>query len=458
MIQAMLINGWLFVALALAAPTHTLTVGSTGAAFRTIGAALIAARPGDTILVSPGLYREKLVIDKPLVLRGIDHPTIRGDGKGSVITITADRCTVRGFRIEQSGLRLEDNDAGILVKSDGNTIADNELRHILFGIYLSAANDNTIVGNRIEGRSELDIGRRGNGIHLWNCTGNTFADNVIVRVRDGIYFDHADHNVVRRNRIERSRYGLHYMYSNVSLFEENLLYGNYAGAALMYSDELTFRRNVFFRNRVGYSALGVLFKDCDRSLAEQNVIADNGVGLFLDNSMHNLFRRNLIIGNDAAIQLFSSALDNTFTENVFIDNLSPLRLVGRRTTTHWSHHRRGNYWDGYTGYDLDGDGIGDLPFRIQNIFQYLEGRHARLRLYLYSPAAQALARAEALFPVIEGSHERDPFPLMRPPPLDIPERIWPGRFQRRSPSPPSAFLSLALFGVSLTILWREQRR
>lgn len=436
----------------------TLRVAPSGAPFQTLSQALRAASSGDSILVDPGTYSEDLVLKRRISLIGKDFPLIQGKGRGSVITVQADGCRIEGFRIENSGLRLEDSDAGILIQSNGNIVANNRLDRILFGIYLQAGDDNRIEGNRIQGRPELDIGRRGNGIHLWNCARNSFRNNWINQVRDGIYFDHADDNSVEGNRILNSRYGLHYMYSNVSLFQGNLLYGNYAGAALMYSRRITLRANTFFRNRVGYSALGILFKDCDDSVAEGNLMGDNGVGIFLDNSMNNRFQANRIVDNDVAIQLYSSALDNLFSGNVFVNNLSPLRLIGKRSKTRWNSLRGGNYWDGYAGYDLDGDGIGDVPYFIQNIFQYLEGNNPRLRLFLYSPAAQALSQAEQLFPVIQLSEEVDHQPLMRP---GVPQAAagvpLPAR-ERAGLSIPGLLCSCLMLALPLALIRRHSRR
>ncbi|MEO8168805.1 MAG: hypothetical protein ABI623_11190, partial [bacterium] len=50
----------------------------------------------------------------------------------------------------------------------------------------------------------------------------------------------------------------------------------------------------------------------------------------------------------------------------------------------------------------------------QNVFQYLEGQNANVRVYLYSPASQALAVAASAFPIISINEESDNHPLMRP--------------------------------------------
>jgi nitrous oxidase accessory protein len=144
--------------------------------------------------------------------------------------------------------------------------------------------------------------------------------------------------------------------------------------------------------------------------------------MFFEASTDNLFRHNIIAQNDVALQMFQNSERNTFTENNFIDNLNPLSLVGKRTLTQWSENGRGNYWSAYDGYDLDHDGIGDIPMKIQNVFDYLEGQHPNLRLYLYSPASQALAVAAKAFPIIEINQEVDEHPLMRP--IDL-EKITP---------------------------------
>jgi nitrous oxidase accessory protein len=176
------------------------------------------------------------------------------------ISLLAPGCSIRGFRIEQSGGMLVYEDSGILLKSDGNHIENNQLRDVLFGIYFFRANHNTIAGNVLYGRKELGFGERGAGIHIWNCADNTITGNTITDMRDGMYLQNADRSVIRGNRVFAVRYGLHYMYSNDNVFEDNIFEDNVAGAAIMYSRNIRFWRNAFVHNR-GFSSFGVLFQD-----------------------------------------------------------------------------------------------------------------------------------------------------------------------------------------------------
>jgi nitrous oxidase accessory protein len=381
--------------------------------FRTIQAAVTDARTGDVITVEPGRYEGNLLLDKTVHLIGKGRPIVRGTRSGSIVTVRAAGCTLQGFRIERSGSSLMDEDSGVLLHSNGNQIVDNELSDVLFGIYFFNSNDNVVRSNVIRGRKQIEYGERGAGLHFWNCLRNTIEGNTISDTRDGMYLQNASESAIRHNRIKDVRYGLHYMYSNDNVFEDNVFEDSIAGAAIMYSTRIQLRRNRFVHNR-GFSSFGILFQDSTAITAEQNIIADNGRGIFAEALRTSVFRHNLISGNDTAVEMFSSAEGNEFTENNFIANLSPIHVIGASTSTRWSSNGRGNYWSEYDGYDLDGDGIGDVPFRIRNLFEKLESNHPRLRLYFQSPAAQALVAAERAFPIMRSASEADVHPLMRP--------------------------------------------
>jgi nitrous oxidase accessory protein len=395
-----------------AAQARTLIV-SPGSAITSISEAVRAAEPGDTIEVRPGTYIENVALYRSVEIVGIGKPVIRGLGKASVVTVTADHCIVRGFVIEHSGGMLVDEDAGILLKSSNNRIEDNELRDVLFGIYLLRSDHNYVGGNTIRGRPLHDIGDRGSGIHIWNSSYNTLERNTILEARDGMYLQNAYRSVIRANRVHNLRYGLHYMYSDDNEFEGNLFYNNVAGAAIMYSKRVRFRHNEFLHNR-GFASYGVLFQSDENCTAEGNVIADNAVGIFMEALQSSTLRNNLLAGNDVALRVFSSATGNLFEKNNIVENLSPLEVIGSHTDNLWNGAVSGNYWSDYDGFDLDGDGVGDTPYSIQNIFEHLEAGMPLLRLYLFSPAAQSLEIAERGFPVFQREQETDRLPLMKP--------------------------------------------
>ncbi len=371
------------------------------------------AHTGDTICVRDGIYTGNIAINKRLTLIGLEMPVIDGEGKGSVITIRADSCVIRGFVVEHSGTMLVEEDAGILIQSNKNLIEDNILRDVLFGIYFFHGEGNITRRNTITGRAYLELGERGSGIHIWNSNDNTFIGNTITDARDGFYIQNASRMLIEGNEVDHVRYGLHYMYADSNTFLNNRFHDNVAGAAIMYSKGIIFRKNSFIHNR-GVSSFGVLFQDCHHSTADSNVFADNVVGLFFEASTDNTFQENVIAQNDVALEMFQNSTGNTFSQNNFIDNLNPLLLIGKTTRTHWSSQGIGNYWSTYDGYDLDGDDIGDVPMKIQNVFQYLEGKNENLQLYLYSPASQALAAATKAFPIIDINQELDESPLIHP--------------------------------------------
>ena len=430
----------------------TLTVGPN-AQFQLIQTALNNAQPGDVIEVRSGVYNENLLIDKQLSLVGIDHPIVRGNGSGSVVVITTDSCVFRGFRVEHSGGDLQTEDSGILLKSSHNQIEQNELSDILYGIYFFRSHGNYIRGNTIRGRRELEAGERGAGLHLWDSPDNTIEDNNISYMRDGMYIQSCNGNQIRRNHVSNLRYGLHYMFSDRNVFEDNFFENNVAGAAIMYSNHIAFRRNAFVHNR-GFSSFGILFQECNELIAENNFIIDNATGIFMEALRKTRFQHNVIAQNDVGMQMFSNADENVFTENNFVDNLTTLQLIGKSTTTKWSENGRGNFWSGYDGYDMNEDGRGDVPQRVQDIFVYIAGNHPRLQIYLDSPAAKALAVAERTFPVLKGSQEIDSAPLMRA--VDLRYPFAADQHHPRFKFLP-ALIATVMFVGALVVMWKGQR-
>lgn len=159
-----------------AAQAATITVGPEGCDYVSIQRAVEEANPGDTISVQSGTFRENVVVDKTLILRGTDSgsgkPIVDGKGVGSAIILTADQITLEGFVVKNSGF----GKAGIEVKSDNNRIRNNLVtENKWYGISLSDSDDNVISGNVVSKNKYgiwIPAGSEANRI-----TQNEFANN-----------------------------------------------------------------------------------------------------------------------------------------------------------------------------------------------------------------------------------------------------------------------------------------
>ncbi len=407
-------GGWrslLLFGVAVPLSARVLWVG-TGGEFPTVEAALRAARPGDTIRLQPGVYREwGLVVEVPIVLEGNGAAVFDAEGKGEILRVRASGVTIRGLVLRRSGVSfLRDNAAIRLDSVQDCRIERNRLEENFFGIYLARSARCTVQANSILGKAEREASA-GNGIHLWYCRDILVRGNTIARHRDGIYFEFVQRSTVEENHSERNlRYGLHFMFSDSCLYRRNRFRENRAGVAVMYSRFITMEENRFEDNW-GSSVFGLLLKDIYRSRIRRNTFVHNTVGMYIEGSDHNVVDSNRFERNGWALRLMASAQHNVFRANSFVANTFDLSTNSTRSF----NELRGNYWSRYRGYDLDGDGYGDVPFHPVGLFALLVERFPPVVLLLHSLLVELLELAERVLPVLTPAAIVDPRPLMGQP-------------------------------------------
>lgn len=405
----------------------TATSGAGASAAKIPLSRLIAeAAAGATISVPPGVHSGPLEITKPLTLSGQPGAVIDGNGKGDVIRIAGSHVTVHGLVLENSGTSLTRENAGIFVerRAADVTLDNNVLRHVLFGIYLDGPADTKIRHNRIYGMTELRVPDRGDGIHLWNDTGVLVEDNDVRGARDGIYIYVSPHNRIIGNRIHDVRYGVHYMYSNHDVLAKNSSYNNTAGYALMMSDHIQVFGNLAYDDR----QYGLLLNYVTYSNIARNsvygihgeegaggglILGAGGKGIFVYNSEHDRFHLNSISECRIGVHVTAGSDDDRFYDNSFIGNRIQVEYV-QSTREEWSWHGVGNYWSDYQGWDLNGDGIGDVPYRPISGVDVLLWKYPTASLLMSSPAVLALRYVQRAFPVFTPPGVQDSYPLMRP--------------------------------------------
>jgi len=375
-----------------------------------IAAAISQAQPGDVVRVERGLYREHLIIDKPLTLKGMGRPTISGDNQGDTLRITAEDVVIDGFNVRDSGDSLLDQNAGIYIRPGAHraVVRNCALSYNLFGLWIEKANDVRIENNLITGKREYRSSQRGNGIQLYNTTGARIIGNQISFVRDAIYVDVSHHAIFRGNRLHHSRYGTHYMNSYHNLWEDNDVYLNRGGLALM-----EVRNQVVRNNRAwGNSDHGIMLRTIQDTLVENNVVAGNTRGFFIYDAEYNTLRGNLIVDNIVGMHVWAGSKNNQVERNDFIGNREQVRYVAARDEL-WGV-KDGNYWSNYLGWDRNGDAAGDVPYEANDMVDRLSWRHPMMKLLLASPAVQTLRMVGQQFPLLRAPSIVDPKPRMQP--------------------------------------------
>jgi parallel beta-helix repeat protein len=233
--------------------------------------ALRAAEPGDRILVRPGLYREGVVVDKPVEIIGdgeLGEVVIEANGKRTIL-FQANMARIANLTLRQTGgefwdcvyiaqgrLDLEGCDitsqsrVGVAI-SDGadprlrrNRIHDGKASGVfVYASGLGTLEDNDIFANALSGveikeggnptlrRNRIQDGRQG-GVYVHSNGQGTLEDNdIFANALTGVEIKEGGNPTLRRNRISRNAFEAIYVHDGGGgIFEDNDLRGNAKGA------------------------------------------------------------------------------------------------------------------------------------------------------------------------------------------------------------------------------------
>ena len=354
------------------------------------------AKSFDTIVVKKGTYKEhNVIVDKPLTIIGKNYPVIDGELKGEIITIISDSVTVDGLFIKNVGNSYTEDYAAIRVKNSKNFLIQNlVLEKLFFGIYIEKSRDGKVFHNKIIGEAVEEY-NSGNGIQLWYSKNVEIEHNFVQHVRDGIYLEFSDFCTIKNNVSALNvRYGLHFMFSNDDTYQDNTFENNGAGVAVMFSKRIKMYNNIFKENW-GTASYGLLLKEINDAEIEGNTFEDNTIGINVEGSNRINYKQNTFENNGWAIKVKGACYTNIFTENNFLYNSFDIAYNSKVNDNEFDK----NYWSSYTGYDLDKDGIGDVPYRPVKLFSYIVNRTPETIILLRSMFIDIIDFSEKVSPV-----------------------------------------------------------
>lgn len=404
---------WLILLLMLPviqlAEAQTVEVGSTHS-HATITGGLQHVSAGDTLIIHEGVYAEhNLQVNEPITIEGRGKVVIDAEKEGYGLVIKSDSVTVRNLEVRNSSTSFMEDYAGILLEQVSHVLLEDlRMTDNFFGIYLAHSSHSTIRNVQLTASGERETSS-GNGIHLWYSKQITIENNEIRGHRDGIYFEFVDSSRISNNLSEGNlRYGLHFMFSDDCIYRNNTFRDNGAGVAVMFTDNVIMEHNRFEDNW-GTAAYGLLLKELRDSRIAHNVFVNNTIGLYSEASNRMLVEHNEFRGNGWAIKLMANSIDNRFERNNFIANTFDVSTNSRQNYNHFE----GNYWSQYEGYDLDRDGVGDVPYRPVRLFSILVEQRPQALILLRSLLIDLLDTAERFLPVLTPETLVDSKPQMR---------------------------------------------
>lgn len=382
-----------------------------GCEVKSIKEAVALANSGDTIIIEAGEYKEYdiNIIDKSLHFVGEDYPVINAEMKGTAFGIRAEGVTMEGLHIKNIGRSHTKDFAAILLNgSTGFSLKNNILENVFFGMLIEKSTNGLIENNRIQSSGGTES-NSGNGIHLWSSSEIIIRNNKVSGMRDGIYIEFGKQCMVTKNVCTNNiRYGLHFMFSDYNKYIGNVFEENGAGVAVMFSKHIEMKENLF-KKSWGSASYGLLLKEISDASLQHNKFEDNTIAVNADGTTRVKFIENDFYNNGYAVKVHGGAYTTSFTRNNFRYNSFDIAYSGRLNDNSFT----GNFWSDYTGYDLNRDNVGDVPYRPVKLFSYLVNQTPEAIVLLRSVFINLLDFSEKVSPIFTPAELIDHEPQMR---------------------------------------------
>lgn len=151
------------------------------------------------------------------------------------------------------------------------------------------------------------------------------------------------------------------MITNISI-SNNIILNNTVGVNLR---DYPYNISVIGNTMILNAWWGIELDGANENLIQRNIIANSTYGINIEGSSHNIIVENTITNNSyVGVSVHSYSIDNKIFHNNFIDNLNQAFLETATSSVMWDDGHEGNFWSDYDGADLDGDGVGDAPYFI----------------------------------------------------------------------------------------------
>lgn len=393
---------------------------------------LAAAADGDRIVLRPGEYAGNFVISKKIKLKGSPGAFIDAKGKGTALLIRSSDAEVSDLGIKNFGSDLYERDAGVRIDEGFKNVRLHQLNITGpgFGVRADRTEDVTVENCEIRGERKS---------MFWTEVTAFISITSKTLLSAAIKFSiPVTVSILKIPTIRTAAAIVSQGFSTVSticLRAETAPQGNKAravigGYALMSSERIRLENS----ESQGAVEFGVLLNETKDSIVRGNKavkthnrrgrreLDTEGKGLFIYGAGANIVENNTFEGNDVGIGVALGGEENTLTRNRIINNRLQVRYVGS-SRLEWSSGKIGNYWSGYQGWDLNRDGIGDVPYQPNDSLDRLFWLYPQIRFLMESPLIVLLKFMTAKFDFDKNKGVTDSYPLIVDPDSVSAERV-----------------------------------
>ena len=117
---------------------------------------------------------------------------------------------------------------------------------------------------------------------------------------------------------------------------------------------------------------------------------------------------NDFTGNGWALKVSGGCMNNKVKGNNFVSNTFDLAL----NSSSYENSIDGNYWSEYSGYDLNRDGVGDIPHRPIKLFNYVLKNTPEAIILMRSLFIDIINFSEKVSPIFTPENVLDNSPSM----------------------------------------------
>ena len=194
------------------------------------------------------------------------------------------------------------------------------------------------------------------------------------------------------------------------------------GYALMSSEKIRLFDNLSKRT----VEFGVLLNETDASEVSNNRVErvknprgkpsldTEGKGIFIYGGGINTVEGNSFEGCDIGAGVAMGGEGTVLHNNRFVGNRLQVRYIGS-SFVEWSREGVGNYWSNYQGWDLNQDGVGDIPYQPNDSLDRVFWLYPQSRFLMDSPLVVFLRFITAQFQLDKGKGIVDSNPIMHDP-------------------------------------------